>query len=81
MFDTPAGQGAVFDRVGLPLVTDLLQVSEAADLDLMFSAVELLGCPWYLVVSLFRYYVDFGQVLLLFTGVFRVRTVCCSPTA
>ena len=25
MFDTPAGQAAVFDRVGLPLVTDLLQ--------------------------------------------------------
>jgi len=25
VFDTPAGQAAVFDRVGLPLVTDLLQ--------------------------------------------------------
>ena len=27
VFDTTAGQGAVFDRVGMPLVTDLLQVS------------------------------------------------------
>ena len=25
MFDTTAGQGAVYDRVGMPLVTDLLQ--------------------------------------------------------
>ena len=25
VFDTTAGQGAVFDRVGMPLVTDLLQ--------------------------------------------------------